>query len=96
MATKTFSGRANADELAYADSIARAQYGISFGQYCSGILLRAIQQTGKLPNLGNNALRPQKEEALNVIKGFSQHVTHPEVASLDESQIKDLIASKYE
>lgn len=96
MATKTFSGRANADELAYADSIARTQYGISFGQYCSGILLRAIQQTGKLPDLGNSMPQPQKEKALNVIKGFSQHATRPEVASLNESQIKDLIAGKYE
>lgn len=33
MATKTFSSRADAEKLAYADALAKKEYGMSFGQY---------------------------------------------------------------
>ncbi len=49
MATKTFSGRVDTKKLEYADSIARRDEGVSFGQYCSTSLLDYICATGSLP-----------------------------------------------
>ena len=42
MATKTFSGRADAEKILLADALARQEYGLSFGQYCSGVLVDYI------------------------------------------------------
>lgn len=49
MATKTFSGRADAEKILLADALARQEYGLSFGQYCSGVLVDYICETGALP-----------------------------------------------
>ena len=49
MATKTFSGRVDTKKLEYADSIARRESGVSFGQFCSTQLLDYICDTGTLP-----------------------------------------------
>lgn len=49
MATKTFSGRVDTKKLEYADSIARRESGVSFGQYCSTQLLDYVCETGTLP-----------------------------------------------
>ena len=46
MATKTFSGRADAEKILLADALARQEYGLSFGQYCSGVLVDYICETG--------------------------------------------------
>lgn len=43
MATRTFSGRVDEGALAFADALARRDYGLSFGQYCGTILLDSIQ-----------------------------------------------------
>ena len=50
MATKTFSGRADAEKILLADALARQEYGLSFGQYCSGVLVDYICETGALPD----------------------------------------------
>lgn len=44
MATKTFSCRADAEKLAYADALAKKEYGMSFGQYCGTVLLNGIEK----------------------------------------------------
>lgn len=49
MATRTFSGRVDTKKLEYADSIAKREEGLSFGQYCSTQLLDYICATGELP-----------------------------------------------
>lgn len=49
MATKTFSGRVDTKKLEYADSIARRDEGMSFGQFCSSQLLDYVCATGSLP-----------------------------------------------
>ena len=64
MATKTFSGRADAEKILLAEALAQKEYGMSFGQYCGTVLLDAIQQEGKMPDL------PQKKVSVRSSRVF--------------------------
>lgn len=97
MATKTFSGRAEGEAIAFADALLRREYGLSFGQYCGTVLLDSICETGQLPPLG--AGRPvgeEKRRALSFIKGFAGQHRNASVGALSDEEIRDLIASRYE
>ena len=96
MATKTFSGRAEEDMLAFADALVRKSYGVSFGQYCATTLLESVWRTGALPQQGDGREQARKREAAAFIKGFSARAIHPEVGKLSDDQLRDLIASRYE
>ena len=96
MATKTFSGRAEEELLAFADALVRKSYGMSFGQYCATTLLESVWRTGSLPWQGGSDGSSRKKEAAAFIKGFSARAIHPEVGALSDGQVRDLIASCYE
>lgn len=96
MATRTFSGRADDSALAFADAIAQRDFGLSFGQYCSTVLLDSIQQTGCMPSLSNSTDDKAKSQAASFIKNFHLHASHPEIARLSDEQTRDLIGSRYE
>ncbi|WP_282190867.1 hypothetical protein [Adlercreutzia caecimuris] len=96
MATKTFSSRADAEQLAFAEALARQEYGMSFGQYCGTVLLGAIQQEGKMPDLPAKKAGTRKRQALAVIKGFSKRPHNAEVGKMTDGEIRELIASRYE
>lgn len=96
MATKIFSSRADEDSLAYADSLARREYGLSFGQYCGTVLLDAIGRMGRMPDLADDEGRPERIEAAAFMKSFASRARRPEVGRLSDEQVKALIASRYD
>lgn len=95
MSTKTFSSRADEDSLAFADMLARREYGLSFGQYCGTVLLNAIERTGKMPDLVVDGIVEQKKRAATFIKDFADRARDPKIAELSDAEVCDLIASRY-
>ena len=87
MATRTFSSRADEEQLAFADALSRREYGMSYGQYCG---------TGSLPRPAQAEEDARKKAAASLIRGFSAHVRNPEVARLSDEGIRELIASRYD
>lgn len=43
MPTKTFAGRTDEKNLAYMNAVTQAQFGLSYGQYCSSVLIDAVK-----------------------------------------------------
>ena len=96
MATKTFSSRADAEKLAYADALAKKEYGMSFGQYCGTVLLDGIEQTGELPRYKNEDELERKKRATEFMKNFSSYPHDERIGRMTDEELKDLIASRYE
>lgn len=96
MATKTFSSRAEESSLAFADALARREYGLSFGQYCGTVLLDAIESMGSMPQLECRERRADKERAVGVIKGFAARAVNPVIGHMSDGEIRDLVAGRYE
>ena len=95
MATSTFSGRADTERLAFANALTQKEHGVSFGKYCSTALLDTICSTKELPTL-NSQTDGKRKDAIEHMKAFAKHPHNAEIGSLDDNQIKDLIASRYE
>ena len=96
MATKTFSSRADAAALAYADSVTRAQFGMSFGQYCGSVLIEAIRNGVELPRPSDLAAQKRKASAIATIKSIAEKPHDAAIGRMSDDQIKNLIASRYE
>ena len=96
MATKTFSSRTDEQDLAFADAVAREQFGMSFGQYCGSVLIDAVRQGVELPSASNSSLLDRRASAINKMKGISKLPHSADVGRMTDAQIKDLIASRYE
>lgn len=96
MTTKTFSARADEGALAFADALARKQYGLSFGQYCGTVLIEDIQWSGRMPTLSASRASKEKQRAAAFIKDFPSRVRNPVVGRMSDAEIRDLIASRYE
>lgn len=96
MATKTFSSRAEEKSLAFADALARREYGLSFGQYCGTVLLDTIERTGSLPQMERWERQSGKKRAANVIKDFAARALDPAIGRMSDEEIHDLIAGRYE
>lgn len=96
MATKTFSGRVDERLLAFADELSRREHGLSFGQYCSTVLLEEIDRTGHMPQLSEGRADERKRKAAAFIKGFGTHALRPEIGKMSDAEIRDLIAGRYE
>lgn len=94
MATKTFSGRVDAEKFLLADALARQELGISFGQYCSGMLVDYICETGALPDTRIK----QKRKGKGVSKMLSLACAHAksDMSTLSDQEIKDMLAARYE
>lgn len=95
MATKTFSGRVDADKLAFADALTQQQLGLSFGQYCSGILLDVIYDYGALPDIPSHEESNKVNAAVDLIKGFSTTARDKSIGYMTDDQIDELIAGRY-
>ena len=96
VSTKTFSSRADEQMLSYADALTQHEYGLSYGQYCGTKLLESIVVNGELPPLSDKKLTHKRLKAAEFIKGFSSLAKHPEIAELEDEEIRNLIASRYE
>lgn len=97
MATKTFSGRVDGQALAYADEIARREFGVSFGQYCSSTLIEIVKATHTLPKLERTDEESQRRaRASALIRGFSSLPHDEAIGRMSDDELKDLIASRYE
>lgn len=96
MATKVFSSRADERLLSFADALARKEYGVSYGQYCGTVLLRSIEASGCMPHLEPSKGDSKKKQAAAFIGSFSSLAQDPGIGRMSDSEIKDLIASRYE
>lgn len=97
MPTKVFSGRADEEKLAFADSLAKREYGLSYGKYCGTVLLDSIDNSGKLPAIDTSPARlKRKKAAAAFIKGFSERKHDAAIGRMSDAEIRDLIARRYE
>ena len=87
MATKTFSGRADAEKILLADALARQEYGLSFGQYCSGVLVDYICET---------RVHSKKKGGVAMMLSLAKKHQGSDIARLSDQEIRDLVASRYE
>lgn len=95
MATKTFSGRADAEKLAYADARTRKEFGMSYGQYCASTLLDAVYENAPLPQEPENSME-HKRQAIAAIRDMCAEFSNPAIGALSDEEIRELIASRYE
>ena len=97
MATRTFSGRAEAAALDYANALTQSEHGMSYGQYCSSILLDSITSRQQLPQFpAADSMDARRKEAYEFIRSFDGLQRNEAIGSMDDDQIRDLIASRYE
>ena len=96
MATKTFSSRTSESDLAYMDAPVRAEFGMSYGQYCGSILIDAIRSGEKLPQPRKADEAARRASAVESMKAFSLKHRNVEIGSMTDGEIKQLIASRYE
>ena len=96
MTTTVMSARVDANQLKFADKLAKTNYGCNFAKYCTMLLSNAFE-TKSLPkiNQGKKVSNGEQKEILGFIKTFRQNATHPEIATLSDSELKDLIAKRY-
>ena len=91
MATKTFSSRVSEPNLAYMDALVRAEFGMSYGQYCG-----SVRSGEKLPRPRKADEAAQRAAAVENMKAFSLEQRNAEVGGMSDDEIKQLIASRYE
>ena len=94
MPTKTFSSRVDAADLAFAETVTRSQFGMSFGQYCGSVLIEAIKEGVELP-ARDNAASKARADAIAGIKSIADLPHDPEIAQMSDQQIKSLITGRY-
>ena len=93
---QNLSSRTSESDLAYMDALVRAEFGMSYGQYCGSILIDAIRSGEKLP-------QPRKSRrggAESVCRGehegvFAQAPKHRN-RKHDRRRNQATIASRYE
>ena len=96
MATKTISSRVDENQLAFVDALSRQTYGQSFGQYIASTLVPEIERAGHLPVFDKANSDKKRDQALEFIRIFPSTVRDPEIGLMTDTEIKDLIASRYE
>lgn len=95
MPTKTFSSRADAQKLSFANGLTRRELGMSFGQYCGSVVLDSICESASLPDLGSQKPASARVRAAEALKGISTRFSNPEIAQLSDAEVRDLLASRY-
>ena len=99
MATAVMSARCDKDKLAFADKLARKQYGMSFAKYCGTIVLNQACEARELPKFEERNTLAQKqsdhENLMKSIREFGKKAKHSEVGEFSDSEIKDKIESRY-
>lgn len=96
MATVTFAGRTREQDLAFMNALTRKEFGVSFGQYCGSILVEAARQGIELPRPdGRNAVS-RRAAAVAKMKLLSREKGNLAIGRMSDSEIKELIASRYE
>lgn len=96
MATKTFSSRVDEDDYAYVNALSHQEFGMSYGQYCGSVLVDTIRQEGKFPRPSHTDEVQRRKNAINELKAFSARPHNKEIGLLSDTEIKDMIASRYE
>lgn len=93
MGTKIVSGRVDEQKLEYAEAITREQLGISFGQYCSSVVVDYICATGTLPVV---EMVDSYQEAFKKLIELSDEPGNRAIGAMSDDEIRDLIASRYD
>ncbi|WP_165054581.1 MULTISPECIES: hypothetical protein [unclassified Adlercreutzia] len=93
MASRTFSSRVEESKLRFADSVARREHGVSFGQYCGTLVVDYICETGELPPTPR-AVKPRR--GIETMKELTAKHGESEVSRMSDAQIKELLAARYE
>ena len=96
MTTKTFSSRVDADKLAYADAMARQQFGMSFGQYCGSVLIDAIREGSELPEPNRPSRDDAKADAIARIKSIASLSFESESSRSSTRSTRNPFARRYE
>lgn len=96
MATKTFAGRVEEGSLSFMNSLTRKQFGMSYGQYCSSVLIEAVKEGAELPSPASGSTDGRRRAAVLKMKSLSKQGRNKEVGMMSDAEIKDLIASRYE
>lgn len=94
MTTKTFSSRADSEKLAYADAVARQQFGMSFGQYCGSLLVDAVQQGVELPEPAAESHDSVRANAIARIKSIASLPRGEDSGYSSGRSIRDLFAKR--
>lgn len=94
MATKTFSGRVDAEKFLLADAFVRQELGVSFGQYCSGALVDYICETGSLPD--TRVKQERKGKGVSKMLSLARAHAKSDMSALSDREIKDMLAARYE
>ena len=96
METKTFSGRANKHKLAYADALAEREFGMSYGQLCSSVMLDYVCAQHAFPNMVLPADEEQQRlRALERLREMGKRLEGSSLATLNDADIKERIAERY-
>ena len=95
MATKIFSGRADADKLALADALAKREYGMSFGQYCATVFLERVTTSGFPADVDCGEVEERRKKAYEFIKSFPAVPHNEAIGRMSDDEIKELIGGRY-
>ncbi len=93
MATKTFSGRADAYMLEVAEEVVRRKCGMSFGQYCSNEIVKFVFLTGDLPS--TEVSQPARN-GIETMKALARKHADSPVSHMSDEEIRELMAARYE
>lgn len=96
MPTVVMSTRVDADQLKFADKLAKEKYGCNFAKFCK-MMLSQISINKAMPIVENKPKIPDKERKriLVSIKKIGENPAHPEIALMSDKEIRDLIAERY-
>ena len=96
MATKTFSGRAEVEKLAFADALSLREFGMSYGQFCSSVLLDQVQEQRALPQvLPAPDAQQQRIAALKRLRKMGARLQGSKLATMSDEEMKQRIAGRY-
>ena len=96
MQTKTFSGRADVEKLSFADALTEREYGISYGQFCSSVLLDHIHTQHALPEIDfTSSEAEQRAVALKRLREMKTRLEGSSLATATSEELKQRIAGRY-
>ena len=95
MKTKTFSGRASMDKLAFADALAEREFGMSYGQFCSSTMLDYVCEHRSFPDVSSSEQAAERAGAFTRLREMGKRLEGSSLADLDDAQMKERIAGRY-
>lgn len=95
MASRSFSITAEEAAFEYADEATHQLFGMSYGEYCGSVLIKAIQQGVELPKASHIDEADQRKNAVAKMQAFSKHAHNEAIGHMSDEEIKNLISVRY-